>query len=128
MSRSGQNLITRLTAVASGPAMFETAQLDRAGGVDGSDPDPIAALGRRPPHYTSPAMENENEHRWPHRPILKDPGLSALRELLSPSRLTHVVDVGANPIDGQPPYKPMLTQGLCRVTGFEPQRDALLEL
>jgi glycosyltransferase involved in cell wall biosynthesis len=33
--------------VACGPAMFDTARLDRAGGVHDSDPDPIAALGRR---------------------------------------------------------------------------------
>jgi FkbM family methyltransferase len=49
-------------------------------------------------------------------------------ELLSPQRLTEVVDVGANPIDGEPPYTPMLAAGLCRVTGFEPQEEALLEL
>ena len=48
--------------------------------------------------------------------------------LLSPQRLTEVVDVGANPIDGEPPYTPMLSAGLCRVTGFEPQQQALLEL
>lgn len=51
-----------------------------------------------------------------------------VHRLLSPQRLTDVVDVGANPIDGQPPYSPMLAAGLCRVTGFEPQQDALLEL
>ncbi len=34
-------------AVAAGPAMFDTARLDRAGGIDGTDPDPITALGRR---------------------------------------------------------------------------------
>jgi FkbM family methyltransferase len=50
------------------------------------------------------------------------------RKLLSPQRLTGVVDVGANPIEGQPPYTPMLAAGLCRVTGFEPQEEALLEL
>ena len=33
--------------VAYGPAMFDTARLDRAGGIHGIDPDPIAALGRR---------------------------------------------------------------------------------
>jgi hypothetical protein len=27
--------------------MFDTARLDRAGGVHGIDPDPMAALGRR---------------------------------------------------------------------------------
>ncbi len=34
-------------AVATGPAMFDTTRLDRAGGVKGSDPDSIAELGRR---------------------------------------------------------------------------------
>jgi hypothetical protein len=33
--------------VASGPALFDTARLDQAGGVDRTDPDPIAALERR---------------------------------------------------------------------------------
>lgn len=51
-----------------------------------------------------------------------------LVNLLQPLRSTHVVDVGANPIDGDPPYKPMLSQGLCEVTGFEPQAQALAEL
>ncbi|QZT63301.1 FkbM family methyltransferase [Mycolicibacterium austroafricanum] len=53
---------------------------------------------------------------------------TAFRDLLSPLRLTDVVDVGANPIDGDPPYTPMLSAGLCRVTGFEPQPEALQEL
>ena len=52
----------------------------------------------------------------------------ALLNLLRPAQLTHVVDVGANPIDGAPPYKNMLSQGLCTVTGFEPQASALDEL
>ncbi len=49
-------------------------------------------------------------------------------EILSPARLTEVVDIGANPIDGDPPYSQMLADGLCRVTGFEPQKQALEEL
>lgn len=52
----------------------------------------------------------------------------AFADLLSAERLTEVVDVGANPIDGEPPYTPMLAAGLCRVTGFEPQAPALAEL
>jgi hypothetical protein len=48
-----------------------------------------------------------------------------LTQLLCPARLTEVVDIGANPIDGDPPYRTMLHQGLCRVTGFEPQPEAL---
>ncbi|MGH3525671.1 MAG: glycosyltransferase, partial [Mycobacterium sp.] len=34
-------------AVAAGPAMFDTARLDRTGGIDDTDPDPITELGRR---------------------------------------------------------------------------------
>lgn len=45
-----------------------------------------------------------------------------------PSRLTSIVDIGANPIDGAPPYAPMLRDGLCDVVGFEPQILALEEL
>jgi hypothetical protein len=33
--------------IASGPAMFETARLDPTGGLDTTDPDPIAELARR---------------------------------------------------------------------------------
>lgn len=44
-----------------------------------------------------------------------------LYDLLQPERLTSVVDVGANPIDGSPPYSRMLEEGLCTVVGFDPQ-------
>jgi FkbM family methyltransferase len=52
----------------------------------------------------------------------------ALREILAPARPTEVVDIGANPIDGVPPYQAMLEAGLCRVTGFEPQEEAFAAL
>ena len=51
-----------------------------------------------------------------------------LADILSPQRRTAVVDIGANPIDGDPPYKAMLAAGLCEVTGFEPQAAALARL
>ncbi len=51
-----------------------------------------------------------------------------LFDFLKPERLTHVVDVGANPIEGDAPYKRMLQSQLCTVTGFEPQPAALDEL
>jgi FkbM family methyltransferase len=51
-----------------------------------------------------------------------------LAQTLAPARLTTIVDVGANPIDGDPPYKAMLAAGLCEVTGFEPQAGALARL
>jgi len=52
----------------------------------------------------------------------------SLADLLAPERITSVVDIGANPIDGTPPYKPMLQKRLCRLIGFEPQLDALAKL
>lgn len=54
--------------------------------------------------------------------------MDLLTEILAPARPTAIVDVGANPIDGEPPYKVMLAAGLCEVTGFEPQADALARL
>ncbi|MCA1388112.1 FkbM family methyltransferase [Bradyrhizobium sp. IC3123] len=51
-----------------------------------------------------------------------------LNNLLQPARLTSVIDVGANPIDGEPPYRAMLQRRLCTVVGFEPQEEALVEL
>jgi FkbM family methyltransferase len=54
--------------------------------------------------------------------------MDMLWDLLTPQRLTGVVDIGANPIDSDPPYRQMLRDGLCRVTGFEPQPEALASL
>jgi FkbM family methyltransferase len=51
-----------------------------------------------------------------------------LIDILQPKRLTAVVDIGANPIDGQPPYTPLLAAKLCKVVGFEPQSEALAAL
>jgi len=39
-----------------------------------------------------------------------------------------VVDIGANPIDADPPYAAMLRAGRAEVVGFEPNRAALAEL
>ena len=51
-----------------------------------------------------------------------------LTELLGPERLTAVVDIGANPIDTDPPYKRMLVNRLCTLVGFEPQAEGLANL
>src|ERR1700751_3185105 len=54
--------------------------------------------------------------------------MDLLTEILAPARPTAIVDVGANPIDGAPPYKSMLAAGLCEGTGFEPKAEALARL
>jgi FkbM family methyltransferase len=59
---------------------------------------------------------------------MPQPANERLVDLLRPRRLTSVVDIGANPIDGDPPYKEMLRQRICRVTGFDPQPDVLTRL
>src|SRR5262249_30173365 len=51
-----------------------------------------------------------------------------LARLLSMNRLTHVVDIGANPIEGAPSYSLLLDAQLCRVRAFDPQASALAEL
>jgi FkbM family methyltransferase len=56
------------------------------------------------------------------------PAADPLFDLLKPERLPAVVDIGANPIDGEPPYLPLLKKSLCRVVGFEPQPAALAAL
>lgn len=52
----------------------------------------------------------------------------SLATLLGCERLTEVLDIGANPLEDDAPYRPLLDAGLCRVTGFEPQPDALARL
>jgi FkbM family methyltransferase len=52
----------------------------------------------------------------------------ALVDLVRPDRLTSVVDIGANPIDGDAPYKAMLQRRICTLVGFDPQPDALTRL
>jgi FkbM family methyltransferase len=54
--------------------------------------------------------------------------IDPLFDLLQPARLTAVVDIGANPIDGEPPYKGMLAARMCTLVGFEPQAQALARL
>ena len=52
------------------------------------------------------------------------PSNDGLIDLVRPERLTSVVDIGANPIDGDAPYKEMLQRRICRLVGFDPQPDA----
>jgi FkbM family methyltransferase len=51
-----------------------------------------------------------------------------LTDILQPARPTAIVDIGANPIEEEPPYNKMLAAGLCDLVGFEPQPEALARL
>jgi FkbM family methyltransferase len=57
---------------------------------------------------------------------MPDPTFRALTGGASPR--VKVVDIGANPIDADPPYAAMLRAGDAEVVGFEPNRAALGEL
>jgi FkbM family methyltransferase len=51
-----------------------------------------------------------------------------LYQLLQPERRTAIVDLGANPIEGAPPYRTLVDRGLATVIGFDPQPAVLDEL
>lgn len=51
--------------------------------------------------------------------------LHSLRAILEIDCPIKIVDVGANPIDGSPPYAPLIRGGNTQVVGFEPNLDAL---
>ncbi|WJW96593.1 FkbM family methyltransferase [Enterobacter pseudoroggenkampii] len=52
----------------------------------------------------------------------------SLEAILSPEQSTRIVDIGANPCDGVPPYQILMEKGLAEVTGFEPQPEAYAAL
>jgi FkbM family methyltransferase len=54
--------------------------------------------------------------------------LPSFNSLTGTSRRIKVVDIGANPIDGTPPYAALLRQGEADVVGFEPNPAALAKL
>ena len=54
--------------------------------------------------------------------------ISELASLLEIKAPIDIVDIGANPIDGEAPYKQLLDSGLAHVYGFEPNPDALARL
>jgi FkbM family methyltransferase len=65
---------------------------------------------------------------WRMQPAKNHLSNDGLISLVHPDRLTSVVDIGANPIDGDTPYKQMLQRRICRLIGFDPQPDALTRL
>lgn len=49
----------------------------------------------------------------------------SLSEIVDQLPVLNIVDIGANPIDEIPPYKELLANGMARVVGFEPNKEAL---
>ena len=56
------------------------------------------------------------------------PAMRLLLDRLPLARRTRIVDVGANPNVGDPPYATLLRAGACDVVGFEPQPTAFAAL
>lgn len=54
--------------------------------------------------------------------------LTSFSALTSHRVMVKVVDIGANPIDGDPPYASLLRSGCANVVGFEPNPFALARL
>lgn len=52
----------------------------------------------------------------------------SLKALIGIGQRIKVVDIGANPLDGSPPYAGLLQAGIADVVGFEPNREALARL
>jgi len=57
-----------------------------------------------------------------------NPAPASFNSLTGTNLRIKAVDVGANPIDGDPPYAGMLRNGELDVIGFEPNPDALAKL
>jgi len=51
--------------------------------------------------------------------------LEAVSRLLALEDRVRVADVGANTVEGDPPYQNLVQFGLCHVTGFEPQAETV---
>jgi len=60
--------------------------------------------------------------------MAQTPDYLPLKELVGRTTRIKVVDIGANPIDGTPPYAPLLRTGDADVVGFEPNPEALAKL
>jgi FkbM family methyltransferase len=60
--------------------------------------------------------------------VAETPSFPPFKELVGRASRIKVVDVGANPIAGAPPYAPLLHAGDADLVGFEPNIEALAKL
>ncbi len=60
--------------------------------------------------------------------MTQQPGLPTLKDLTSSDVRVRIVDIGANPIDGTPPYANLLNAGIADLVGFDPNPDSVARL
>lgn len=60
--------------------------------------------------------------------MLLSSGIASLKTLIGSDVRIKIVDVGANPIDGSPPYAELLRGGIAEVVGFDPDPESLRRL
>lgn len=54
--------------------------------------------------------------------------LERVKTIFPTNRKAKIIDIGANPIDGSPPYQSLWHENLASVLGFEPNKSALDKL
>jgi FkbM family methyltransferase len=93
----------------------ETVSSDIDSLLDGTEaPSSVFETPEQPPAASQTVASKSHESKARNLWELDDP--------------IHVVDIGANPIDGTPPYAELLKRGFVKLVGFEPQKDALQKL
>lgn len=64
----------------------------------------------------------------PQPPLAPPPGRPTLLQLIPLDRRLRIVDVGSSPIDGPPPYQPLVDAVPTELIGFEPNPEARAQL
>lgn len=83
-------------------------------------------LGKGNAVTAAPAMATLGLAAAPPAPPAKE--RVSLLQLVQLDRPIRIVDVGSSPVDGPPPYQPIVDQVPTEVIGFEPNPDARAEL
>jgi FkbM family methyltransferase len=83
-------------------------------------------LGRSDASKPSPAMPSGGLASPPPTPPKIES--ATLLQLVPLDRPIRIVDVGSSPVDGPPPYQPIVDQVPTELIGFEPNPDARAEL
>src|SRR6478609_2156405 len=83
-------------------------------------------LGRGDMPRPAPLLANTQLASAPPTPTARE--TITLLQLVPLERPIRIVDVGSSPVDGPPPFQPLVDQVPTQVIGFEPNPDARAEL